>query len=140
MDRVLCSSVVYPENYGFIPRTLADDGDPLDALVLMQEPIQPLSISKARPIGLLPMTDSGEEDENVICIHADDPQYAVYEHFGELAEHRFREISQFFAEYKSLEGKEVEVGTVAGPDAAVETIRRAMELYGKKFPQEEDGS
>ena len=140
VDRILYSSVVYPENYGFIPRTLADDGDPLDVLVLMQEPVQPLSVLKVRPIGLLPMTDDGEEDENVICVHADDPQYAVYEHFGELAEHRFREISQFFAEYKSLEGKEVEVGTVAGPDAAVETIRRAMELYGKKFPQEEDGS
>ena len=140
VDRILYSSVVYPENYGFIPRTLADDGDPLDVLVLMQEPVQPLSVLKVRPIGLLPMTDDGEEDENVICVHADDPQYAVYEHFGELAEHRFREISQFFAEYKSLEGKEVEVGTVAGPDAAVETIRRAMELYGKKFPEEEDGS
>ncbi len=136
VDRILYSSVVYPENYGFIPRTLADDGDPLDILVLMQESIQPLSILKVRPIGLLPMTDSGEEDENVICVHADDPQYAVYEHFGELAEHRFREMSRFFAEYKSLEGKEVEVGEVAGPDAAVKAIKHAMELYGEKFPEQ----
>ena len=136
VDRILYSSVVYPENYGFIPRTLADDGDPLDVLVLMQEPVQPLSILKVRPIGLLPMTDDGEDDENVICVHADDPQYGVYEHFGELVEHRFREISRFFAEYKSLEGKEVVVGEVAGPDAAARAIKHAMELYGEKFPQQ----
>ena len=136
VDRILYSSVVYPQNYGFVPRTLADDGDPLDVLVLMQEPVQPLSILKVRPIGLLPMTDDGEEDENVICVHADDPQYVVYEHFGELAEHRFREMSRFFAEYKSLEGKQVEVGEVAGPDEAVRAIKYAMELYEKKFPQQ----
>ena len=135
VDRILYSSVVYPENYGFIPRTLAGDDDPLDVLVLMQEPVQPLSILKVRPIGLLPMTDDGEEDENIICIHADDPQYEIYEHVQELVEHRFREMSRFFADYKSLEGKKVEVGEVAGPDEAVKAIKSAMNRYAEQFPE-----
>jgi inorganic pyrophosphatase len=118
VDRILYSSIVYPENYGFIPRTLADDGDPLDVLVLMQEPVQPLSILKVRPIGLLPMTDEGEQDENVICVHTDDPEYRAYGHFDEFADHRLREIQQFFLEYKNLEGKEVSVGDPSGPEQA----------------------
>lgn len=135
VDRILYSSVVYPENYGFIPRTLADDGDPLDVLVLMQEPVQPLSVLKVRPIGLLPMTDEGEEDENVICIHADDPQYGDYGDVQQLVKHRLREMSRFFADYKSLEGKEVQVGEISGPDEAVKSVKRAMALYGEKFPR-----
>lgn len=101
----------------------------------MQEPVQPLSILKVRPIGILPMTDDGEEDENVICIHADDPQYQVYEDVQDLVRHRLREMSHFFADYKSLEGKEVEVGEIAGPDAAVKAIRQAMDRYAEKFPE-----
>jgi inorganic pyrophosphatase len=133
VDRVLYSSVVYPENYGFIPQTLADDDDPLDVLVLMQEPVMPLSILKVRPIGLLPMTDEGESDENIIAVHADDPEYKAYTHLSQFPEHRFNEIKQFFAEYKKLEEKEVEVGDVAGPEEAIEYIKRAMEMYQKSF-------
>jgi len=133
VDRVLYSSVVYPENYGFIPQTLADDDDPLDAIVLMQEPIQPMSLLEVRPIGLLPMVDEGENDENILCVHVEDPQYEAFTHVNELPEHRLNEIKQFFKEYKNLEGKEVEVGEISGPEDAFEYIRRAIERYKKQF-------
>ena len=133
VDRILYSSVVYPENYGFIPQTLADDDDPLDVIVLMQEPVQPMSILEVRPIGLLPMVDEGENDENIICVHVEDPQYAAYSHVNEFPEHRLNEIKQFFKEYKNLEEKEVEVGDVSGPEEAIEYIRHAIEQYKKQF-------
>ena len=133
VDRVLYSSVVYTENYGFIPQTLADDDDPLDAIVLMQEPIQPMSLLEVRPIGLLPMVDEGENDENILCVHVEDPQYEAFTHVNELPEHRLNEIKQFFKEYKNLERKEVEVGEISGPEDAVEYIRRAIERYKKQF-------
>src|SRR3712207_1290315 len=127
VDRILYSSVVYPENYGFIPQTLADDDDPLDVIVLMQEPVQPMSILKVRPIGILPMVDEGENDENIICVHADDPEYKAYTNVNEFPDHRFKEIEQFFSEYKKLEEKEVDVGDVSGPEDAIEYIKHAME-------------
>ena len=96
VDRILYSSVVYPENYGFIPQTLADDDDPLDVIVLMQEPVQPMSLLEVRPIGLMPMVDEGENDENIICVHVEDPQYESFTNVSEFPEHRLREIQQFF--------------------------------------------
>ncbi|MEW6635637.1 MAG: inorganic diphosphatase [Actinomycetota bacterium] len=133
VDRVLYSSVFYPANYGFLPRTLGDDGDPLDALVLMQEPVQPLSLLRARPIGLMSMLDEGERDEKVICVHLDDPEYNGYTHFGELPEHRLAELRSFFEDYKKLENKEVRVGAFSDPDAAVDEVRHAMDLYRQRF-------
>jgi inorganic pyrophosphatase len=133
VDRILYSSVVYPENYGFIPQTLADDDDPLDVLVLMQQPVLPLSILKVRPIGLLPMVDEGENDENIICVHVDDPVYKGYSNVNEFPEHQLREMQQFFMEYKKLEEKEVSVGDVSGPEEAVEYIRRSIEQYKEHF-------
>src|SRR5687768_18386935 len=87
VDRVLYSSVRYPANYGFIPRTLGDDHDPLDVLVLMQEEVAPLSLLRARPIGMMQMVDQGEKDEKVICVHLDDPEYSDYMHIDQLAQH-----------------------------------------------------
>jgi len=133
VDRILYSSVVYPENYGFIPQTLADDDDPLDVLVLMQQPVLPLSILKVRPIGLLPMVDEGENDENIICVHVDDPVYKGYSNVNEFPEHQLREMQQFFMEYKKLEEKEVSVGDVSGPEDAVEYIQRSIEQYKEHF-------
>lgn len=133
VDRVLYSSVVYPENYGFIPRTLAEDDDPLDVLVLMQEPVLPLSILKVRPIGLLPMVDEGENDENIVCVHVDDPEYKTYNNVNEFPEHRLNEIKQFFMEYKNLEEKEVSVGKVSGPEDAIQIIKDSIERYKKQF-------
>lgn len=133
VDRVLYSSVVYPENYGFIPQTLADDDDPLDVIVLTQAPILPLSVIEVRPIGMLHMLDEGERDENIICVNVEDPIYNSYNHVDEFPQHRWDELKQFFAEYKNLEGKEVEVGDIAGPEEAREYIQHSMDLYKKEF-------
>ncbi|MBA3424281.1 MAG: inorganic diphosphatase [Rubrobacteraceae bacterium] len=133
VDRILYSSVIYPANYGFIPQTLGDDEDPLDVLVLMQEPVQPLSLLRVRPIGMMPMVDDGENDEKIICVHLDDPEYMAFEHYDELPQHRLNELQRFFQDYKKLEQKEVNVGGMSGPEDARDTVLHAMELYQKQF-------
>jgi len=133
VDRVLYSSVVYPANYGFIPQTLGDDEDPLDVLVLMQEPVVPLSILRARPIGMMTMVDQGQNDEKIICIHLDDPEYRSYVAIQQLPPHRLDELRSFFEDYKNLEKKEVAVHDFYGPVEAVDTIRASMELYDRSF-------
>lgn len=133
VDRVLYSSVVYPANYGFIPRTLGDDDDPLDMLVLMQEPVEPLSVLRVRPIGMMPMVDDGENDEKIICVHLEDPAYNVYDHYEQLPGHVTQELQRFFQDYKKLEKKEVKVGNVSGPQEAIQALRHAMDLYEKQF-------
>ena len=129
VDRVLYSSVVYPANYGFIPRTLGEDHDPLDVLVLMQEPVQPLSMLRARPIGMMMMDDQGLSDEKILCVHLDDPEYRGYRHIDELQPHRLAELHRFFEDYKKLEKKEVRVAEFVGPEEAVRTVREAIERY-----------
>lgn len=133
VDRILYSSVVYPANYGFIPRTLGDDGDPLDILVLMQEPVVPLSVLRARPIGMMDMLDQGLHDEKIIAVHLDDPEYVEYQDIAELPVHRLRELRRFFQDYKALEDKEVRVRDFAGPEAALETIRKSRTNYRERF-------
>jgi inorganic pyrophosphatase len=127
VDRVLYSSVVYPANYGFIPRTLGEDHDPLDVLVLMQEPVAPLSMLRARPIGR--MDDQGLSDEKIICVHLDDPEYRGYAHIDELQPHRLAELHRFFEDYKKLEKKEVRVEEFSGPDEARRVVAEAIERY-----------
>ena len=134
VDRILYSSIVYPENYGFVPRTLAEDDDPLDVVVLMQVPVLPMSVLRVRPVGYLPMMDEGEEDHNLICVHVDDPQYQNFSHFDQFADHRLRELQQFFREYKNLEEKNVEVGDPTGPQDAIEAVKRCMKRYDEEFP------
>jgi inorganic pyrophosphatase len=129
VDRMLYSSVVYPANYGFIPRTYADDGDPLDVLVLAQEAVDPLSILRARPIGMMSMLDDEEEDAKIICIHMDDPAFNDYWHIKELPDHRLRELRRFFQDYKALEDKTVRVQDFFGPDRAKTVVEGAAERY-----------
>jgi len=129
MDRVLYSSVFYPANYGFIPQTLGDDHDPLDVLVLMQEPVIPLSILNAKPIGMMHMLDQGESDEKIIAVACDDPEYRDYSHINELPPHRLEELSTFFADYKKLERKEVTMEGFMGPEDARQQIKESMERY-----------
>ena len=136
VDRVLYSSVIYPANYGFIPQTLGDDNDPLDVLVIMQEPVTPLSILSARPIGLMEMFDEGQSDEKIICIHLDDPAFNGYYHIWELPEHTLREVKRFFQDYKKLEDKEVKVEDFLGPDKARSVVLKAMQQYQEKYGQE----
>ena len=133
VDRVLYSSVIYPANYGFIPRTLGDDHDPIDVLVLMQEPVVPLSTLRVRPIGLMQMIDQGENDEKIICIHLDDPEYKDFKHINELPIHRMHEVQRFFEDYKQLENKEVVVKEFLPPEDAKKVVQRAMDLYHKLF-------
>ena len=138
VDRVLYSSVIYPANYGFIPQTLGDDNDPLDVLVIMQEPVAPLSILRARPIGLMEMFDEGQSDEKIICIHLDDPATNGFYHIWELPEHTLREVKRFFEDYKKLEEKIVEVDNFLGPDKARSVVAAAMKRYQEVFVDEQD--
>ena len=132
VDRILYSSIHYPANYGFIPRTLGDDGDPLDVLVLMQEEVQPLSLLVVRPIGMMHMVDDGENDEKIICVPLEDPEYRSYSHYSELPEHRLDELRSFFEDYKKLENKEVNVEDFADADEAMEAVSHAMKLYDER--------
>ncbi len=130
LDRVLYSAVYYPANYGFIPRTHADDGDPLDILVLMQEPVEPLCIVRARPLGGLRMVDKGGDDK-IIAVCIDDPAYLHYTSADQLPPHIMRELDRFFRDYKLLEGTkpDFEVGQLYGVERAYEVIRESRAAY-----------
>jgi inorganic pyrophosphatase len=129
VDRVLFSSVHYPANYGFVPRTYCDDGDPLDILVLCSEQIQPLAIMQAKVIGVMMMKDDKGEDDKLIAVHADDPNYADYSDVAELPAHRLRELQRFFQDYKALEHKKVLVSAPQGRSEALQVLRDGMKLY-----------
>ena len=133
VDRVLYSSVVYPANYGFLPRTLAEDGDPLDVLVLMQEPVVPMCLLRVRPIGMMSMVDQGEHDAKIICVHLDDPEYRSYEHVRALPSHRMRELRRFFEDYTQLEGKLVQVDEPLGPEEAMAEVSRSLARYSDAY-------
>jgi len=133
IDRVLYSSVVYPHNYGFIPRTLCEDQDPLDVLVLMQEPVVPMSFLRAKPIGVMPMIDQGEQDDKVIAVHADDPEFRHFTDISELPKHRLAEIRRFFEDYKKNENKEVKVNDFLGAEDARRIVQESMDMYIENY-------
>ncbi|BAY33777.1 inorganic pyrophosphatase [Tolypothrix tenuis PCC 7101] len=109
LDRVLYSSVKYPYDYGFVPNTLADDGDPLDGMVIIDEPTFPGCIIAARPIGFLEMIDGGDRDEKILCVPDKDPRYAQVQSLKDVPSHRLDEIAEFFRSYKNLEKKVTEI-------------------------------
>ena len=129
LDRVLYSSVHYPANYGFIPRTHAGDGDPLDVLVLMQEPVHPLTMVRARAIGGFQMRDDKGEDDKIVAVAVDDPAYAHYHSADQLPPHLLRELRRFFQDYKVLEGKESTIEDFYHVARALEVIRAAAAGY-----------
>ena len=133
LDRILYTSTHYPANYGLIPRTLSDDGDPLDVLVLCSESLEPLSMVRCYPIGVITMLDNGANDEKIIAIPFNDPTYNTYKDIGELPAHLFDEMRHFFSVYKQLENKQTAVNEVADRSHALQIIRACLENYGKKY-------
>ena len=131
LDRVLYSAVHYPADYGFIPRTYCDDGDPLDVLVLGQEPVYPLTIVQARAIGVMRMRDEKGVDDKIVAVSVRDPSFAEYTDKAQLPAHVLRQVQQFFEDYKVLEEKPVVVEELLGPDDALDVIRAALDLYRK---------
>ncbi len=130
LDRILHTATHYPHNYGFIPNTLSDDGDPLDVLVICSEPMVPLSLTEAYPIGILEMIDSGALDEKIIAVCAHDANFNQYKDISELPEHICDEIKHFFTVYKQLEhGKKTVVKEIQGSSAAKKSIERAIQAY-----------
>ena len=129
VDRVLHSAVHYPANYGFIPRSYCDDGDPLDVLVLGQEPVVPLAIVYVRPIGVMHMRDQGKEDDKVLAVHTGDPAFNHIRELEEVAPHVMLEIRRFFLDYKVLEEKEVLVDPFEGRERALAVILKALDDY-----------
>ena len=129
LDRILYTSTHYPANYGFIPHALADDGDPLDVLVLCSESLLPLSLVKVYPIGVITMNDNGKNDEKIIAIPFTDPNYNSYKTIADLPKHVFDEMQHFFSVYKQLEGKNTAVNTVRGREDAIAIIEKSLASY-----------
>ena len=133
LDRVLYTSTHYPANYGFIPRTYADDGDPLDVLVLCSEPIYPLTLIRVYPIGVMRMIDGGKMDDKIIAVPLSDPTYLGITSIDELPAHIFDEIMHFFSVYKQLENKQTAVKSLFGKDMAERIIWDAIQSYNETF-------
>jgi inorganic pyrophosphatase len=131
LDRILYSAVYYPANYGFIPQTLAEDDDPLDVLVLCQEAVNPLTLVRARVIGLMTMVDSGKKDHKLLAVAIDDPEFNSFREASELPSHRLTMLRRFFQDYKTLEGKSVEVDDFQPAAFALPIIDDALQRYSE---------
>ena len=129
LDRVLFASVKYPYDYGFVPNTLADDGDPLDGMVMMDEPTFPGCVIAARPIGMLLMIDGGDRDEKILCVPAEDPRYNEVKSLSDVSPHRLEEIAEFFRTYKNLEKKVTEIQGWKDVDAVTPLVEQCIKAY-----------
>ena len=133
LDRVLYTSTHYPANYGFIPRTYADDGDPLDVLVLCEQPIYPMTLMRVYPIGVMRMIDGGALDDKIIAVPFSDPTYNHIRSIDELPAHIFDEMMHFFSVYKQLENKQTAVKELFRADEAEKIIADCIRSYEKNF-------
>lgn len=133
LDRILYTSTHYPANYGFIPKTYSGDNDPLDVLVLCQEKLEPLSLVKCKPIGVVIMIDGGEVDEKIIAVVEHDPVMNIYNDISELPSHMLEEMQHFFRVYKQLEGKTTFIEKVENVDVAKKIIEDSITSYKEKF-------
>lgn len=133
LDRILHTSTHYPANYGFIPRTYADDGDPLDVLVMCTEPLDPLVIVQCYPVGVVRMVDGGQSDDKIIAVVQHDPTWNFYRDYDNLPPHIGNEIVHFFEVYKELEGRRAAISEVYGRETAVDIIVECMERYEVHF-------
>jgi inorganic pyrophosphatase len=133
LDRVLATPMLYPYNYGFIPQTLCDDGDALDVLVFTQVTLQPLCMLNVTPIGVMHMIDGGEEDDKIIAIASDDPQFRHIKDISEIPAQTLAEIKLFFEDYKKLENKSVSVSGFKDKNTAAKIIEQSIQDYKLKF-------
>ncbi|MBE6672152.1 MAG: inorganic diphosphatase [Ruminococcaceae bacterium] len=133
LDRILYTSTHYPANYGFIPRTFGDDNDPMDVLLICSQALEPMSLVRAYPIGVITMIDSNHRDEKIIAIPFSDPTYNHFRDISDLPAHIFDEMRHFFTVYKNLENKETAVDEVMGRDAAIAIIKESIDNYIEKF-------
>lgn len=133
LDRVIYSSFHYPVNYGFIPQTLGQDGDPLDILVLCSQPIQPLCLVNATVIGNMQMIDQGTQDDKIIAVASKDPSVNHIKNMDELPQHFLAELKNYFEQYKVLENKKVEIDNFQNKDAALKIINEAIVYYKDSF-------
>ncbi len=133
LDRILYTSTHYPANYGFIPRTFGDDGDPLDVLLLCSESIQPMTLVRAYPIGVITMLDNGKNDEKIIAVPFNDPNYNTFQDISDLPPHRISEMEHFFKVYKTLEHKETAIKEQGNREEAVQIIKNCLENYINTF-------
>ena len=133
LDRVLYSAVHYPGDYGFIPQTCSDDGDPTDVVIVSNFPVHPSTIVSVRPIGIVEMVDADERDEKIVAVHARDPRFDRYQDLEDMGEHQVLEVRHFFETYKQLQGKDVEIKGIHGKQAAHEAINQAIRKYKEEF-------
>lgn len=133
LDRVLYTSTHYPANYGFIPRTYADDGDPLDVLVICTQEILPMTLIRVMPIGVMRMLDGGSIDDKIIAVPFSDPTYNYIRSIDELPPHIFDEIMHFFSVYKQLENKQTAVKELLDADDAKRIVAESIASYNEKF-------
>lgn len=136
LDRIIFSSFIYPVNYGFIPQTLGDDGDPLDILVICSQPIQPLCLVDATVIGNMQMIDQGDRDDKIIAVATNDPSVNYIHDVEEMPEAFFNQLRHFFEQYKVLENKKVEIDRFQTKADALAVITDAIKLYQEKFRNE----
>lgn len=135
IDRIMHPPVPYPHNYGFIPQTLDEDGDPLDAMVLMQNEVNPLTVLRVRPIGMVHLTDRGQNDDKIICVHLDDPMFDDHESVEDLPDYELQELEWFFEDYQDVMHREVDVEGFQERAKAHDSIMRCRRLYQEAFPE-----
>ncbi len=133
LDRFMYSAVHYPGDYGFIPRTLWSDGDPLDIVILTSRPVLPMTLVKVRIIGVMRMVDEDEEDDKVIAVYDCDPRYKEFRSIKDIPTHTLVELKHFFETYKDLQGKKVKILEMLDKDEAYKAVEKGMKLYNMKF-------
>ena len=132
-DRLLSTSMVYPANYGFIPRTLGGDGDPLDVLVITTEPLNSGVLVEAKPIGIINMIDDGEANEKIVAVATSDPFLKNVESLKDLPQHTFDEMKHFFEHYKDLQNKKTEITGIEGKERALKIIQDSLYNYDAEY-------
>ena len=133
LDRYMFSAVHYPGDYGFIPQTLWEDGDPLDVFVITHRETYPMALCEVKVIGVIRMDDGGESDDKILAVHNADPRYNQWDSIEDVPKHFLSELHNFLETYKALENKQVLVYEVLPAKDAYETITRAIEMYNTKY-------